>query len=84
MSVARVNFAIDPALLRKVDDGAAEMHVSRSAYICYALSEKIQRDTAMKDLPAMLESLKAISNNEVVIAQARLQGMIDDKRDANE
>lgn len=38
----KVNINLDDSLVKKVDERAKSMYVSRSAYICMALSEKMK------------------------------------------
>lgn len=60
----RINISIDEGLLRKVDEAANKMHVSRSAYIAFAVSQKIQADEMLKNMPELLRLLQ-LSNKEV-------------------
>lgn len=54
----RINVAISDKLLEKVDERAEALCISRSAYISMALSQKLQSDAMMEDLPNMLSVFK--------------------------
>lgn len=56
----RINITLDEELVKKIDEVASKMYVSRSAYIAFAVSQKMQQDIMMENLPAMLQSLKDI------------------------
>lgn len=52
----RVNVAIPDDLLKKLDEAASSISISRSAYISIAVSQKIQQDSMMQDLPRLLRA----------------------------
>jgi len=51
---------MDEDLVRKVDEAANKMHVSRSAYIAFAVSQKIQFDEMLSNVPELLKLLQTI------------------------
>lgn len=60
----RVNINMDEELLKKVDVLAKKMFVSRSSYIAFAVSQKIQSDEALANMPKMIDAL-----NEAVLLE---------------
>lgn len=54
----RINITISEELVRKVDERAKAMFISRSAYISTALAQKMQADDAMTMLPEMAKMLQ--------------------------
>lgn len=56
----RLNINMDEDLVRKVDEAANKMHVSRSAYIAFAVSQKIQFDEMLSNVPELLKLLQTI------------------------
>lgn len=51
----RLNINMDEELVKKVDEAAKKMYVSRSAYISFAVSQKLKSDVAMDNLPKIIE-----------------------------
>lgn len=51
----RVNINMDEELVKKIDEIANKMYVSRSAYIAFAVSQKIQQDKMLESMPDVLE-----------------------------
>ena len=51
----RVNINMDEELVKKVDEVAKKMYVSRSSYIAFAVSQKIQADEALANMPKMID-----------------------------
>lgn len=51
----RVNINMDEELVKKVDEVAEKMFVSRSAYISFAVSQKLKSDEAMDNLPKIIQ-----------------------------
>lgn len=49
----RLNITLSEELVNQIDKRAKSMFVSRSAYIAMALTQKMQADDAMANLPAM-------------------------------
>ncbi len=62
----RVMLAINPELLEKVDKEAEKMYLSRSAYICVALAQKIQQDMVMEQLPILINEIQKDKLNKVI------------------
>lgn len=56
----RLNISMDEELVRKVDEVATKMHVSRSAYIAFAVSQKMQADEMIGNMPEILKVLQAM------------------------
>jgi len=55
---------MDEELVKKVDEAAKKMHVSRSAYIAFAVSQKIQADEVFSNMPELLKILQAIKERK--------------------
>jgi len=60
----RLNINMDEDLIRKVDEAAKKMHVSRSAYIAFAVSQKIQFDEMLSNVPELLKLLQTIQTKK--------------------
>lgn len=54
----RLNINMDEELVKKVDEVAKKMYVSRSSYIAFAVSKKIQDDETLSNMPEMIEVMK--------------------------
>ena len=52
----RVNINMDEELVKKVDEVAKKMYVSRSSYIAFAVSQKIQADETLAHMPKLLDT----------------------------
>lgn len=52
----RVNINMDEELVKKVDEVAKKMYVSRSSYIAFAVSQKIQADETLANMPKLLNT----------------------------
>lgn len=50
----RLNITLADSLVKEVDEKAKAMYISRSAYIATALTEKLQKDKTMDNMPEML------------------------------
>ena len=59
----RLNISMDENLVKKVDEAANKMHVSRSAYIAFAVSQKMQADEVLNNMPEVLNLLRQIREN---------------------
>ena len=55
----RVNINLDEELVKKIDEIASKMYVSRSAYIAFAVSQKIQTDKMLDNMPELLQTIKS-------------------------
>lgn len=53
----RVNINMDEELVKKVDEVAKKMYVSRSSYIAFAVSQKIQADEVLANMPKMIDAM---------------------------
>lgn len=60
----RVNINMDEELVKKVDDVAKKMYVSRSSYIAFAVSQKIQADEALANMPKIIDVM-----NEAILLE---------------
>ncbi len=60
----RINISMDEDLVKKIDEAAGKMHVSRSAYIAFAVSQKMKADEMFNNMPEILELLQAIKEIE--------------------
>lgn len=55
----RINITMDEELVKKIDEVASKMYVSRSAYIAFAVSQKIQADKVVENLPEFAQTMKS-------------------------
>lgn len=55
----RINITLDKELIEKIDSEASKKYVSRSAYIAFAVSQKIQSDNMLDNMPELLQALKS-------------------------
>lgn len=53
----RINITLNDELLKEVDTMATKLNVSRSAYIAFALSQKLQSDKLIETMPQMMLAL---------------------------
>ncbi len=60
----RINISMDESLVKKIDEAANKMHVSRSAYIAIAASQKMQADEMLNNMPEILRLLQVIKEVE--------------------
>lgn len=60
----RLNISMDEELVKKVDEAAKKMHVSRSAYISFAVSQKMQADEMLQNMPELLRLLQIKEKNK--------------------
>ena len=60
----RVNINMDEELVKKVDEVAKKMYVSRSSYIAFAVSQKIQLDETVTNMPKIIDVLKKQQNQK--------------------
>lgn len=60
----RVNINMDEELVKKVDEVAKKMHVSRSSYIAFAVSQKIQTDETLANMPKLLDTYQELKKND--------------------
>jgi len=60
----RINISMDEDLIKKVDEVATKMHVSRSSYIAFAVSQKIQNDEILSNMPEILRMLQAMQTEK--------------------
>ncbi len=55
----RINITMNEELVKKIDEVASKMYVSRSAYIAFAVSQKIQADRMVDNLPELAQTMKS-------------------------
>lgn len=55
----RINITMNEELVKKIDEVASKMYVSRSAFIAFAVSQKIQADKTVDNLPQLAQTMKA-------------------------
>lgn len=79
----RVNINMDEELLKAVDEQATKIHVSRSAYIAFACTQKIQNDKMFESIPDLLRAMQLAS--EMKKAQGNMSSIAGDSMiEANE
>ena len=59
----KINISLPDAVLKKADEKAGQLGLSRSAFIAMAISEKVRQDEMMDMLPQMIEQMKNASSN---------------------
>lgn len=60
----RINMNMPEELVKKVDERAKELYLSRSAFITMAVSEKLQADDVVKIMPDVLSAINNLKNME--------------------
>ncbi len=60
----RLGINVPEELVKQIDERANKMFISRSAYITMALSQKLQNDAILDNVPEMLEIMKTAVENE--------------------
>lgn len=63
----RVNININEDLLRKVDEAADKLSISRSAYISAAVSQKLSQEQALESIPQLMEAVNALMTATAVL-----------------
>ena len=53
-----VNINLSEELLNQIDEKARALYISRSAYIATALSQKLQSDKMMDNMPEIMQTMK--------------------------
>lgn len=56
----KITVTLSDDLLKKVDECASAMYISRSAYISTALVQKMQQDIAMEAMPELLKRVRGL------------------------
>lgn len=59
----KINVNLDESLVKKIDERAKAMYISRSAYISTALSEKLRQDELVANLPKMFDTFEKIKDS---------------------
>lgn len=62
----RVNLVVPDDLVEKVDRAAKALNISRSAYICIAMSQKVQQDDMLYALPEMIDYFKSVQSDKTL------------------
>ena len=60
----RLNINMDEDLVKKLDEAAKNMHVSRSSYIAFVISQKLQTDETLSYMPKLIEFYNEAANLE--------------------
>lgn len=63
-------------LIQKIDEAAKAMHISRSAYICVAVSEKLKNDLMTAHLMDMVDFMKSYRTSGDLEASPALMAAI--------
>lgn len=58
----RVNINMSEDLVREIDKKAKALYLSRSAYISMAVSQKLQADELIKNLPILMHQQQELIN----------------------
>lgn len=69
----RVNINMDEELVKKVDEVAKKMYVSRSSYIAFAVSQKIQSDETLANMPKIIEALEGINDADKIEKSKKIE-----------
>ena len=51
-------------LVAQIDEAAQVLNISRSAFICMSVSQKMQQDNIFASLPDMMDFIKRANNGE--------------------
>ncbi len=57
--MVKLSITMDEELLKKVDEQAKKMYLSRSAFISLSVVQKMQQDSALDLLPKLLVALES-------------------------
>lgn len=55
----KINITLNKDLVEKIDAEASKNYVTRSAYIAFAVSQKIQADNMLDNMPELVQALKS-------------------------
>ena len=55
----KINITLDKELIEKIDAEASKKYVSRSAYIAFAVSQKIQSDNMLDNMPELMQTIRS-------------------------
>lgn len=58
----RVNINMSEDLVQKIDEKAKALYLSRSAYISMAVSQKLQADELIQNLPVLMQQQQELIN----------------------
>ena len=67
--MARYNISLPEYLVQTADRKAAELGISRSAFIATAIQFKVQYDDMMREVPKMMQLLDDVRSGKIVPAQ---------------
>ena len=65
----RINININEDLLRKVDEAADNLSISRSAYISAAVSQKLSQEQALESIPQLMEAVHSLLTATSALAE---------------
>lgn len=54
----RINITLEKELIEKIDAEARKKYVTRSAYIAFVVSQKIQADNMLENMPELMQTIK--------------------------
>lgn len=54
--------ALPNRLIAEMDEQRDKLNISRTAYICMALTEKLKNDKMLEQVPEMLKTIKELAN----------------------
>lgn len=55
----RLSINLSEDLVKQIDEKAKALYISRSAFIATALSQKLQNDKLMENVPEMIQTMKS-------------------------
>lgn len=58
----KITINIPDDLLKDVDERAKSMYLSRSSFINMTLSQRLQQDKVLDNMPEMLQALRDVKN----------------------
>ena len=67
--MARYNISLPEYVVQTADRKAAELGISRSAFIATAIQFKVQYDDMMREVPKMMQLLDDVRSGKIVPAQ---------------
>lgn len=60
----RINVNLSEDLIKKIDEKAKSLYLSRSAYISMCLGEKLQFDEVIESMPKLISLLETLPETE--------------------
>lgn len=74
----KVQAVMSDEMVAKMDQAAKELNISRSAYVCVAVSEKLRNDLMSSHLSDMVEFMKAYRTSGEINASPSLLAAMDE------